>query len=228
MSAESGVRGGRFTPQAAVAFCIIAFGLLKTADNLGWVAGGGVLRFWPIALVAIGLTIVSRAVDRSGRWAGGLLVALGAWMTLGRLIGWQVSLADLWPLALVALGVTMILRARGTRVISNEQRVSDVAFWSAVRRRVSSSSFRRADLTAIMGGIEIDLRPASTGGGEAVLDLFVVMGGVEITVPPDWAVSNQILAVMGGVDDRTTGTQTSANRLVLRGFVLMGGVEVKT
>jgi predicted membrane protein len=226
MSAEDAAR--RFTPQAAVALCIILFGLLKTADNLGWIDAGGMLLFWPIALLAIGLTMYTRAVDRSGRVAGGLVVAIGGVMTVGRAFGAHVTLGMLWPLALVALGVTMILRAQGARGATREQRISDLAFWSGVKRRVSSPLFQRADLTAIMGGIEIDFRPASTGGGEAIVDVFVVMGGVEITVPPDWAVSNQILAVMGGVDDRTTGTQASTNRVVLRGFVLMGSVEVKT
>ena len=50
--------------------------------------------------------------------------------------------------------------------------------------------FRRADLTAIMGGVEVDLRGASTGQ-EAVIDVFAWWGGIEITVPPDWAVSNR-------------------------------------
>jgi predicted membrane protein len=219
---------GRFTPQAAVALCIIAFGVLKTADNLGWIETGNLLRFWPIGLIAVGLTVFSRAPDRSGRITGGLLVAIGTWMTTGRLAGWQITIFDLWPLVLVALGVTMILRAGGSRGSTTDQRISDLAFWSGVQRRVSSQSFKRADLTAVMGGIEIDFRAAGTGGSEAVIDVFVMMGGVEITVPHDWAVSNQVLAVMGGVEDRTTGTQGSTNRLILRGFVLMGSVEVKT
>jgi predicted membrane protein len=219
---------GRFTPQAAVAACIILFGLLKTADNLGWIDAGSSLSFWPIALLALGLTIYSRAGDRSGRFTGGVLITIGGWMVIGRLFGLHVTLGMLWPLALVALGVTMMLRAQGGRATTNDQRISDLAFWSGVKRRVSSPAFKRADFTAVMGGIEVDFRAAATGGGEAVIDLFVIMGGVEITVPPDWAVSNQILAVMGGVDDRTTGSQASTNRLLLRGFVLMGGVEVKT
>lgn len=220
--------GGRFTPQAVVAIAVIALGLIKTADNLGIIDGGALLQFWPIAFIAVGVTVYSRAADRPGRVKGGLLVAVGVWLGAGRALGLHISLFQLWPLALVAIGITMILRAQGTRGMTSEDRISDLAFWSGIKRRVSSRTFRRADLTAIMGGIEIDFRPAATAGGEAVVDVFVVMGGVEITVPPDWAISNQMMAIMGGVDDRTTGTQTSANRLVLRGFVMMGGVNIKT
>ena len=218
----------RFTPQLVVAAAVIAFGLIKTADNLGWIAAGSILRFWPIAIVALGYTVYARGADRPAKVLGGLLMVLGGWMTVGRAFGVSVSIFSLWPLALVAIGITMILRARGGANVTLDQRVSLVAFWSGVKRRVSSPTFRRADVTAIMGGIEIDFRPATTARGEAVVDLFVMMGGVEITVPPDWAVSNQILAIMGGVEDRSTGTETATNRLVLRGFVLMGSVEIKT
>ena len=105
---------------------------------------------------------------------------------------------------------------------------SEFAFWSGVKRRVASPAFRRADLTAVMGGIEMDLRPAATATGDAVIDVFVMWGGIEITVPPDWAVSNRIVPLMGGIVDKSTGTQEAKHRLHLRGFVLMGGVEIKT
>ena len=88
--------------------------------------------------------------------------------------------------------------------------------------------FRRGDLTAIMGGIELDLRGASTANGEAVIDLFVMWGGIEIWVPPDWAVSNEVGLLMAGAEDKSTGTQAARHRLVVRGFAIMGGVEIKT
>ena len=217
----------RFTPQVVVAAAVILFGLVLTADNLGLVNAGTVLRYWPVVLVPLGWTVYRRAADRPARVIGGFLMTIGAVMAIGRAAGVPVGLVSLWPLALVAIGITIILRARAGAAVANDQRFSELAIWAGVKRRVSAPNFRRADLTAIMGGIEIDFRPAATARGEAVIDLFVVMGGVEIRVPPDWAVSTQILAIMGGVEDRTTGTETSANRLVLRGFVMMGGVEIK-
>jgi predicted membrane protein len=218
----------RVTPQVVVAAAVILFGLILTADNLGLVDAASLLCYWPIVLVALGYTIYARAADRPGRIAGGFLMVVGGSMTIGRAIGADVSLLSLWPLVLVAIGITIIVRARGGTAVATDQRVSDVAFWSGVQRRVTAPNFRRADLTAVMGGIEIDFRPAATARGEAIVDLFVLMGGVEIRVPPDWAVSNQIFAIMGGVEDRSTGTEASTNRLILRGFVMMGGVEIKT
>ena len=96
------------------------------------------------------------------------------------------------------------------------QSLSEFAMWSGLQRRVASPAFRRAELTAIMGGIELDLRQAGTENGEAVIDVFVMWGGIEITVPPDWAVSNQVTPILGGSEDKSTGTQQSRNRLIVK------------
>jgi len=112
--------------------------------------------------------------------------------------------------------------------LSADSSVSEVAIWAGKQRRNTSSMFRRGDLTAIMGGIELDLRGASTANGEAVIDLFVMWGGIEIWVPPDWAVSNEVGLLMAGAEDKSTGTQAARHRLVVRGFAIMGGVEIKT
>ena len=95
-------------------------------------------------------------------------------------------------------------------------------------RAATSPAFRRGDLVAVMGGIELDLRQAGTDHGEAVIDVFVLWGGIDITVPPDWAVSNQVTPILGGAEDKSTGHQQARHRLIVKGVVIMGGVEIKT
>jgi predicted membrane protein len=77
-----------------------------------------------------------------------------------------------------------------------------------------------------MGGVELDLRGATAAPGGAVIDVFVMWGGIEIWVPPDWAVSNEVMVLMGGADDKSTGAQDARSRLTVRGFCVMGGIEI--
>jgi predicted membrane protein len=225
--------GFLLTPQVVLGLIIIVVGLVLTADNFGWLRAEDALRYWPLGLSALGLAKVVQARTMSGRVFGALLVLIGASITADQVYGVRVHLSYWWPLLLVLGGLALISRARDAGAAegvpaTSDQRLSEFAFWSGVRRRVASAAFRHADLTAIMGGIELDMRPAGTGGSEAVLDVFVLWGGIEITVPPDWSVSNRVVAIMGGADDKSSGTQAATNRLVIRGFVIMGGVDIKT
>jgi predicted membrane protein len=100
------------------------------------------------------------------------------------------------------------------------------AFLSGIDRRISSSDFRRGEASAILGGIDLDLREATMQGNEATLDISAIMGGVDIRIPRDWTVINHITPILGGVDDNTLSTGSN-KRLILEGTVIMGGFDIK-
>jgi Cell wall-active antibiotics response 4TMS YvqF len=225
----------QWTAQVVVGVLIVVFGLLLTAGNLGWVDRRqvlGLLHFWPLAISAAGVSRLLAADSRSDRIFSGILIFVGVWLTAEEVYAFRIHIFQWWPLLLVLGGVWLISRSWDREMPlapgASDSSGSEFALWSGVKRRVASPMFTRADLTAVMGGIEMDLRPASTATGDAVIDVFVMWGGIEITVPPDWAVVNHIVPIMGGVVDKSTGTQAAAHRLHLRGVVLMGGIEIKT
>jgi len=109
-----------------------------------------------------------------------------------------------------------------------DETVNAFAFMGGVRRNVVSPAFRRGHLTAIMGGVVLDMRQSQATGGETVVEVFAMWGGIEVKVPPDWQVVNEIMPIMGGVEDRSLHTQPIRHRLVLKGVVFMAGVEVKS
>src|SRR5688500_4602492 len=209
----------RVTPQIILGLLIVAFGVILTLDNLDYIEAGDILRYWPLLLVAFGLARIVGTNCTSGRLSGGVMVIIGLWLTADELVMFPLDFQRWWPMILVAIGGLILFRAfRGGEQhgpeaqLTTDATVSEVAIWSGKVRRITSPMFRRADLTAIMGGVEVDLRGASTGGQEAVIDVFAWWGGIEITVPPDWAVSNQVVVFMGGVDDSSSGTQDARNR----------------
>ena len=225
----------RITPQAVFGLVILFAGVLLTLDNLEWVETDAVLRYWPVGIIVAGAVKTLQSRETSGKVLGGIIMAVGVVWTAEHTMRLPVSLDDLWPVGLIALGVVIITRARqsaeppdDSAVLSGDARVSEFAVWAGKQRRNASPVFRHADLTAIMGGVELDLRGAATATGEAVVDVFVMWGGVEIWVPPDWAVSNQVAIIMAGAEDHSSGTQDARHRLIVRGFVLMGGLEIKT
>ena len=138
----------------------------------------------------------------------------------------------MWPALLVAFGVFLVWQGASTprRRTSNASNdlISAIAVLGGVSRGNNSPAFRGGELTAVMGGCELDLRHAAIDG-EAVIDVFALWGGIEIRVPEDWTVVSRVTPILGGVEDKTRPPQAAASRhrLVLRGFVVMAGVEIK-
>jgi hypothetical protein len=105
--------------------------------------------------------------------------------------------------------------------------VNGFALLGTMKRKCVSQEFRGGELTAIMGGCELDLRGAAIGGGQAVIDTFAFWGGIEVKVPEDWRVVVRGTPVLGSYDDKTVHATGTGKVLVIKGTALMGGVEVK-
>jgi hypothetical protein len=240
----------KISPRVVVGLLIVAFGLALTLDELGVMEAGELIHYWPFGIVAVGIANLLDQ-DRSKRTLGWIMTGVGALLVTENFFHFNIDIWRFWPLAIVVFGLLIVYRsmrprpegvegpgysiaggtstsnAPGSKAGSLEQVISDFVMWSGIQRRVASPAFKRADLTAIMGGIELDLRQAGTENGHAVIDVFVLWGGIEIIVPPDWAVSNEITPIMGGAEDGSTGTQQAKHRLVVTGVVIMGGVDIK-
>jgi hypothetical protein len=103
-----------------------------------------------------------------------------------------------------------------------------LALMSGVERRLRSEVFASAEMTAIMGACELDLRQAEMSGGDAHISAFALWGGIEIRVPEHWVVVNRSMALMGGVEDTTRHSGgPNRRRLFVHGFALMAGIEIK-
>lgn len=230
--------GFRITPQLVLGLIIIAVGVIFTLDNLDMVYARDYLRYWPALLIVYGVVRILQPQSRGGKFWGVVLVFVGTAMLIDRMDIFYFRLWDFWPLLLVALGAMMILRTgyrrRGDNavIVGGEQASDSIvnasAFLGGSRRNVHTADFRGGELTAVMGGCDIDLRNASIANSPAVLDVFAFWGGIEIKVPQAWTVSFEGTPILGGYDDKTfRQTADAGQRLIIRGTIVMGGVEVR-
>jgi hypothetical protein len=217
---------------------VIALGVLFMLDNLGIADAGEVLRWWPTVLIAYGVARLSGIGCRANLSAGLLFTLGGSWWLLHNLGVLRLGIGAFWPVMLILVGFSMVTAASRRRRVDTApgsasaaesgSRINAFAFWSSNERKIASQDFRGGDVTAVMGGHDIDLRNARLADGPASLDLLVWMGGIELFVPEDWEVVNQAVVVMGAIQDQTRArVGEPKGRLVLHGLVLMGGVEIK-
>lgn len=217
-------------PRLILGFGIAAIGILFTLDNVGVLDADFWLRGWPVLLVLYGAGLLITSISTNEVVGGAIWMLVGVGLLLDNLDLLGVRVWDFWPLALVAVGASLVVRGLRPRMATGEEGsfLHAFAFMSGVTRKSSAVAFEGGSLTAIMGGVEADLRNARMVRDQAVLDCFAFCGGVEVKVPPGWAVSGRILPVMGGFEDKTTppAPEDITGELVITGWVLMGGVVV--
>lgn len=211
--------------QLLLGVVVVLVGVVLLLERAGAVEvdlGDLLSLLWPLAIVLVGvasLAVVPRA------WFGpAAITALGAALLLSRFDVVQVSVWDyLWPVAviLVGVGITFGAAARDQET----DHVTAFAFWWGTERRTRTRTFRSASLTAIMGGVELDLREAGIEGSARV-DVFTFWGGVDIKVPRTWDVRVSGLPVLGGWDDKTQPVP-GGPVLEVRVVTVMGGAEVR-
>ena len=92
------------SPRALPGLLIAALGVLLLLNNLDVLDIGGLRRYWPLLLVALGVQI---ALDKGSRIAGVALIVVGAALQLSTLdlidIDWKTVLR-FWPVILIAVG----------------------------------------------------------------------------------------------------------------------------
>jgi predicted membrane protein len=233
-----------FTPQFVLGIIIIALGAGFLLDNFGYFDVIEYIRYWPALLIVYGVAKLIQSPGNPGRIFGGILVAVGALMLLDRMYIITFHIHDWWPVILIIIGVNFLRgsQKRSQNIFERQHGAASqdssgtadaylksFAFMSGVRRSIVSKEFRGGEITAIMGGCELDFREAIIKGDEAVLDVFTMMGGIEMRVPMDWTVVVQAVPIMGGVEDKSYIQQDAkpSKRLIITGNIIMGGVEIK-
>lgn len=136
-------------------------------------------------------------------------------------VGWLAF----WAVAVLgALAVRRLVPAFGGEaddVFSLVYSMSGGEFVSTARE------LRSGEVTAFMGGAQIDLRRAGILDG-ANLTLRAYAGGVDVIVPAAWRVEITSSSFMGGVSNLTDpdGAGDTAPLLLVNATVVMGGIEI--
>ena len=100
-----------------------------------------------------------------------------------------------------------------------------VAVFSGTELNFDDVVFDGADLIAVFGGVECDLRHAIIDR-DCVINVLTVFGGAEIYLPKDVNVVTNVSCAFGGVDSPTSNSDAK-HTIYIQGTCVFGGVDVK-
>ena len=190
---------------------LMGVGTLFLLRNLGiiWIR---FRHIWPVVLVALGIYLILRALGARRSPDGGPGSGTGPAFPGGTIAGLDSS------------------REPGGPSPTGVDRLDEFAMFGGGDRMIRSGAFRGGNVTAIMGGFDIDLREAVMAGDSARIEVFIMMGGIDLKVPESWTVVLDVTPFMGGADyrpNRRAPSDEAQKVLTVSGFVFMGGVDVK-
>jgi predicted membrane protein len=103
------------TPKFIIGVCLVLMGVVLTLDRLGVLQAHHVLRFWPAALILVGLVMLQRG-ERHSALRALVLIVVGGWLLLNTLDLVSLDIWEfLWPLLLVFFGARIMMRNQGSR-----------------------------------------------------------------------------------------------------------------
>lgn len=142
---------------------------------------------------------------------------------------WKLAL----PVIIAVIGVKMIFKGTmGNKEIKRiEANGSDVkmsfAAFSGQDIHFDNEVFKGAELTAIFGGIECDLRSA-VFEGDTVINTRNIFGGTDILLPDHVNVKVNSNSLFGGIDTKKHHNSNENQYTVyINGTCLFGGVDIK-
>lgn len=190
---------------------------------------------WPMLLVTIGFVMT---LGSSEKTAGIIVMAVGGFFLIPRIFSHTFHIYNMfWPSIFIIIGILFIVSKRhGWNSVSKgtagDDYINYVNVFSGGDRQIISQNFRGGKISAVFGGIELDLTKAKLSTGISVLEIACVFGGATLIVPDDWYISIEVTPILGGFSDMrklTPGRSIdSSKHLLIKGAVVFGGGEIKS
>lgn len=170
--------------------------------------------------------------DKTGNLIG---LAIGIILFLGvkDVINFELIGKLILPIILVSIGISILfketIKSNITKKVSmaNKEGLEAItATFGGQKITKDGEEFKGADLDAVFGGIELDLRN-SIIENETVIKASAIFAGIEIFVPNDVKIKIKSTPIFGGVSNKSRQNKQSEKTIYIDALCLFGGIEIK-
>jgi predicted membrane protein len=212
------------TPKFIIGVCLVLMGVVLGLDRLGVLQAHHVLRFWPAALILVGLVMLQRG-ERHSALRALVLIVVGGWLLLNTLGLVSLDMWEfLWPLLLVFIGARIMMRNQGYRSGAPQ----DLPGAGPAAGAGPTGQGPSGQGPSGQGPSGFNSASASANSGEPVhASLFSLLSGSKRRWGKSAFRGAEMTTFMGGCElDLRDALMSSGELAVVDLFVMMGGVKI--
>ena len=217
---------------------IIALGVIFGGNALGWfnidIFFDGWWTLFIIVPSVISLITEKEKLSSLGFLVAGVILLLAAQNVFSYDVAWKAILA----VALILIGVMIIWKsifhsnndkevAKKVKDLKDDKKMdSQMAVFSISDRVYNDEVFGGANIAAVFGGANLDLRKAKFEKDTAI-KAYCLFGGIEIKVPENVQIKMRSGFIFGGIsDDRKGETEKGKYTIYIDASGGFGGVTI--
>lgn len=166
----------------------------------------------------------------------GLLIGIALLLACQGVLRFEMIWRLLLPTIFIIIGISFIFRdTLGGKVNEEIKKLNKnktdtneyCSTFAGQNIKFDDEKFNGADLTAVFGGIECDLRKAIIEEDQ-VINASSIFGGIEIFVPENINVKIKSTPIFGGVSNKAKHSkEEGAHTIYINATCIFGGVEIK-
>lgn len=163
----------------------------------------------------------------------GVVIGVALLLATRGIINFSLVWKMLIPIIFVAIGLSIIFNETIKSKISNKVKEASkngleniTATFAEQKINKDGEEFKGANLDAVFGGVNLDLRKANIEN-EAAIKASSIFGGIEILVPESVNVKVKGTPIFGGVSNKSIYNKENTKTLYIEAFCMFGGVDIK-
>lgn len=191
--------------------------------------------WWTLFIIIPSLIGLLNEKDKTGNIIGliiGVVLLLGVQNIIDFDLIWKLIL----PVIIIIVGLSLIFGNNLNKKINNEiKKINNkkgkneeyCSTFSEQKIDFDDEEFKGASLTAVFGGITLDLRKAKINE-DVVINTTSVFGGIDIYVPDNIKIKVKSTSIFGGVDNKKIKNDNEKEHIIyINASCIFGGVDIK-
>lgn len=191
--------------------------------------------WWTLFIIIPSLIGLLKEKDKTGNIIGliiGVVLLLGVQNIIDFDLIWKLIL----PVIIIIVGLSLIFGNNLNKKINNEiKKINNkkgkneeyCSTFSEQKIDFDDEEFKGVSLTAVFGGITLDLRNAKINE-DVVINTTSVFGGIDIYAPDNIKIKVKSTSIFGGVDNKKIKNDNEKEHIIyINASCIFGGVDIK-